>query len=94
MIPVTILVGARIYFLLYGYGFEIFVVDVAVALCFVALFVQRTAPTTCPSPCNGSSNGLLGDRTVLTKSNRYSNIIYYSLSIDCYKLNLINKGYA
>jgi hypothetical protein len=57
------LVSGRIYFLLYYYDFEIMVIDivVAVALCFVALFVQRTASTTCPGPCNGSSNGLLGD---------------------------------
>jgi hypothetical protein len=55
-------VSGRIYFLLYYYDIEIMVIDiVAVALCFVALFVQRTASTTCPGPCNGSSNGLLGD---------------------------------
>lgn len=41
--------------------FSSFILFVAVTLCFVALFIQRTAPATCPGPCHGSSNGLLGD---------------------------------
>lgn len=39
----------------------IFLIHAAVALCSVALFFQRTASTACQGPCNGSSNGLLGD---------------------------------
>lgn len=49
---------------------DIFFVYAAVALCLVAMFIQRTTSTTCQSPCNGSSDGLLGDRAILTKSNR------------------------
>jgi len=63
-----ILSWAVIYFQLYlqlwvynSQFLYIFLIPAAVPLCSVALFFQRTAPTACQGPCNGSSNGLLGD---------------------------------
>jgi len=43
--------------------------DAADTLFFFALFLQRTIATTCSSSCNGSSDGVLGDRAIPTKFN-------------------------
>jgi hypothetical protein len=44
--------------------------DTADTLLSVTLFLQRTIATTCSSSCNGSGDGLLGDRAIPTKFNR------------------------
>ena len=83
LIPVFIfstsfkLLSREVYMMRYSYDLDMFLLDVAVALCFVALLLQRTIATACPCPCNGSCNGLLGDRAILTKSNRCKIYLLY-----------------
>ncbi|GAB2223955.1 hypothetical protein Droror1_Dr00004700 [Drosera rotundifolia] len=49
-------------------------------LCSVAMLFQRSITTACPSPCDGGSYGLLGNRTVSSKFDRFSDTCNFLIS--------------
>lgn len=51
--------------------FHFSLLDVADTLCPLALLFQRTTAATCPCPCHGSCNGVLGNWAIPAKFNRW-----------------------